>query len=129
MTHKKLTQAETTAMLDKFDSEEQFLQWVINAAVQLGWDRELIYHTRDSRKSTPGFPDLVMVRPEDRRLLFAELKIYPETQKRGQLTGSQQKWLRALRDVSMARQDYLFFFPEAYIWRPEDMDRILEVLA
>lgn len=34
----------------------------------------LVYHDRVAYRSEPGWPDLVMVRRRDRRLLFAELK-------------------------------------------------------
>ena len=48
-------------------SEAQFQSHVVALAHRLGW---LVYHTRDSRRSEPGFPDLVMVRG---RTLFREI--------------------------------------------------------
>ncbi len=115
-----MTQAEAIAALDKFRNEEAFQQWVINAAVQLGWNRELIYHTRDSRKSTKGFPDLCMVQAtlgKKSRLLFAELKM-PE----GKMTHAQSNWQMVLRSLELPEV-------EVYVWRPADMDTILEVLS
>ena len=109
-----VTQEEAIALMDSFRNEEQFQQWVINAAVQLGWDRELIYHTRNSRQSTAGFPDLILAYPQRRRLIFAELKM-----PKRELTQPQYNWLRAA-DSGGA---------ESYIWRPADMDAILEVLS
>jgi hypothetical protein len=52
----------------------------------LGWR---VYHTWDSRKSEPDFPDLVLVRD---RVMFAELK-----SPRGRLRKDQAAWLCALR--------------------------------
>lgn len=49
--------------------EEQLLARVIRQAAALGI---LIYHSRDSRRSEPGFPDLVLA--GDGGVLFAELK-------------------------------------------------------
>lgn len=51
-----------------------------------GW---LAYHTHDSRRSEPGFPDAVFVR--DGRIVFAELKAA-----RGRVTPEQRAWLEAL---------------------------------
>jgi hypothetical protein len=74
----------------------------------------LIYHTRDSRRSDVGFPDLVMIK--GRRLLFAELK----KQKGSRTTPEQLEWLSALTYVGV----------ETYLWKPSDLidgtiDRIL----
>lgn len=50
-------------------SEKEFQSQVEQYAGMCRW---LFYHTRDSRKSAKGFPDLTFVR--DERLIFAELK-------------------------------------------------------
>jgi len=75
-----------------------------------GW---LVYHTFNSSKSDPGFPDLVLVR--DGRIVYAELKT-----EKGRLTKHQRDWLKALDDAGQ----------EVYVWRPSDWDhgRIQEVL-
>ena len=73
-----------------------------------GW---LVYHTHDSRRSQPGFPDLTMVRHG--RLIFAELKkdgAYP--------TPEQRRWLHELKRASQ----------KVYLWRPSDWREIEEVL-
>jgi hypothetical protein len=74
-----------------------------------GWK---IYHTYDSRRSSPGFPDLVLVRPP--RLLFVELKVG-----RRKVTNEQELWLLALGACSA----------ETYVWRPDDWPTIEEVLS
>lgn len=63
----------------------------------------LAYHTYDSRRSEPGFPDWVIAGP--RRVLFRELKT-----EAGRLTLSQVRWGEVLRS---AGADY-------DVWRPSD---------
>jgi hypothetical protein len=62
------------------------------------------YHTWDSRKSSPGFPDCVIVIPGAGRQIFAELK-----RMGAGLTADQVKWLEALDRVPRN---------EVYLWRP-----------
>jgi hypothetical protein len=66
-----------------------------------GW--AMIYHTRDSRGSDRGFPDLVMVNPRQRRILYSELKT--ET---GKPSRYQLDVITILMDAGA----------EATIWRP-----------
>lgn len=66
--------------------EAAFQVRVVTLARDHGWRA---YHTHDSRRSDPGFPDLVLVRPP--RVLFVELKVG-----RRQLTGDQEAWMRLL---------------------------------
>lgn len=70
-------------------SEAAWQSRVVDYAALRGW---LTYHTKDSRRSAPGFPDLVMVRAGV--LLLAELKT--ET---GRPTADQRRWLAALSAV------------------------------
>ncbi len=63
----------------------------------------LVYHTHDSRRSEPGFPDLVIVGAGG--VLFRELKSAT-----GRVTAEQQMWLNLL---NLAGQD-------ADVWRPAD---------
>jgi VRR-NUC domain len=81
-------------------SETDLQAAVVDLARQLGY---LVYHTFDSRKSTKGFPDLVLVHKRSGNLLVAELK--DATRK---VTPEQDEWLRAfaLRGA-------------AFLWRPE----------
>ena len=75
-------------------------------ASRLGY---LCYHTHDSRRSTAGFPDLVMVSPH--RLVFAELK-----KEKGKATAAQEDWLNRL-DVIERKSGGLVV---ARLWRPSD---------
>lgn len=83
---------------------------IIEAAQRLGYR---VYHTFDSRRSSPGFPDLVLCK--DGRLIFAEIK-----NERHKLTPHQVDWLRALESVEGI---------EVYVWRPESLDDAIGVLA
>ena len=94
-------------------TEKQFMTAVVAYARLCGW---LCYHTYDSRKSVPGFPDLCMVRGG--RLVFAELKRNEAAKKR--VTEDQEKWIQALRRVS--------HHVEVYLWSPEDWSEIEEDL-
>lgn len=82
--------------------ERQLQQTVEQLATLLGWR---LYHTYDSRRSNPGFPDLVMVHREQQRVVYAELK-----STKGRVTNAQREWLD---DLQAAGQ-------EAFIWRPSD---------
>lgn len=65
------------------------------------------YHTHNSVRSDPGFPDLVLV--GSKGVLYRELKT--ET---GRVTAMQKHWISILQ---AAGQD-------ADVWRPSDIDRI-----
>ena len=90
-------------------SEKQFQQAVIDFAILKGWK---YYHTYNSRRSVPGFPDLVLVRE---RVIFVELK-----REGGKLTEAQHEWCAA---ISHAKNG------EVYIWRPSDWPEIERVLS
>ena len=66
-------------------SEKQLQAAIVDYAAKTGWRA---YHTYDSRKSVPGFPDLVLIRRE--RLVAAELKVG-----RNKPTRAQWDWLEA----------------------------------
>lgn len=92
-------------------TEAQFQRQVVQLARLLGW---LVYHTRDSRGSDAGYPDLTMVR--GRRVVYAELK-----SARGRVKPEQAVWATALAAVGGA--------VECYLWRPGDWDQIQQVLS
>ena len=104
-----MTIADPRAFIDASMTEEEWLQQVRELARLKGW---LNYHTRSSRRSDPGFPDLVLVRGD--RLIFAELK-----REKGRLTESQRTWLEALQQT----------IGEVFTWRPSDWERVEKVLA
>lgn len=91
-------------------SESKFQSWLIKRAEAEGW---LVYHTRDSRGSQRGYPDLTMCRPP--RLVIAELK-----KESGRMKPEQKVW----RAVLEACQGF-----EYYLWRPRHMKEVEKVLG
>ena len=91
-------------------TEAQFQSAVIDLAKLTGWKW---YHTHNSRRSVPGFPDLVLVHRTNGRIVFAELKT-----ENGRVAPAQKEWLELLGKRH-----------ESYIWRPSDMDTIRRVLT
>lgn len=96
--------------------EKDFQQQIVDLAHATNW---LCYHTHDSRRSEPGFPDLVLVHAERAVTLFRELKLHPDTQKRGRPTPEQTQWLSALTEAGN----------DAKLWRPGDWDEIERTLT
>ncbi len=92
-------------------TEREFQEELLELLAYTGWS--LRYHTFDSRRSGPGFPDIVAVRPP--RVIFAELKT-----NEGRVRPEQAAWLQALWACPGA---------EAYLWRPRDIDQIAAVLS
>lgn len=101
--------------------EKDLAKFVADTARLFGWMR---YHTHDSRHSPSGFPDEVLLRSP--RIIFAELKRQGSKPK-----PAQQAWLDELADFA-ARAPRIPEAPypsvEVYIWRPSDLDRIVEIL-
>lgn len=89
-------------------SEKVFQAKVVSLAKKLGYK---VYHTYDSRRSEPGFPDLVLVRD---KVIFAELK--SET---GRISRDQEDWIKSLTDAGSF----------AVVWRPTDWDTIVKILT
>ena len=70
-------------------TEKAFMEAVIQYLRLRSW---IVYHTHDSRRSAPGFPDICAVRGP--RLAFIECKVG-----RGKPTPAQHEWLAALAAV------------------------------
>lgn len=90
---------------------EKALQGAVEQCARLLGYR--VYHTYDSRRSEPGYPDLCMVRSG--RLIYAELKAA-----RGRVRPEQHAWLADLAAAGA----------ETFLWRPEhwlsgEIERIL----
>jgi hypothetical protein len=95
------------ALLGKV-SEKQTQASIVKLASLFRWQT---YHTFDSRRSTAGFPDLLLCRPP--RVIAAEVKT-----ERGNLSAAQAKWLALLEECGV----------EVHVWRPSMMDQITECL-
>lgn len=103
--------------------EDDFQRQVTELATFYGWRWVHVrpgqytdgrFATMTSGTLARGWPDLVMVQPSTGRLLFAELKVPPNTP-----TDDQRRVLDVLRCV---------MFAEVYIWRPDDWSDIQRVL-
>ena len=96
-TGEKVQETSSTAALAvaQSASEKDFQQQVVDLARLNHW---MVYHTADSRRSYPGFPDLVMVRGP--MLLALELKT-----EAGKVTVQQQEWIDALQKVRIVSAD------------------------
>ena len=91
-------------------TETEWQRTVIEWAVRAGWRP---YHTYDSRRSTGGFPDLVLVKP-GKPVVFAELKTV-----NGRLTQMQRIWISELNQAGAT----------VYCWRPTDEVEVKSVLG
>ena len=76
-------------------TEAEFMAQIIELAKLQGY---LVYHTRDSRRSAPGFPDLVLLRPP--YLTFLEVK-----REKGRVTTEQRQWVEKLKLVRIVQAD------------------------
>lgn len=107
---KKALQTTTDAVsLSSLLRERDWQEVVVAYARIKGW---FVYHTHDSRRSAPGFPDLVMVRAG--RIVMAELKT--ET---GRIRPEQAKWIEALSAVPSV---------EVHLWRPSAWVQVRDTL-
>ena len=92
--------------------EEAFRLQVRKIARMYGWT--LQYHTHSSLRSDKGYPDETWINVDRKRILFIEFK-----SDKGRIRPEQQQWIDALKAVGQ----------EAAIWRPKDMDLVVEVLG
>lgn len=92
--------------------EKDWQRDVRKLADTLGYRRA--YHTFDSRRSDTGFPDLVLVSPQRRRIVYLELK-----REQGKLTARQAGWIRDLHHAGA----------EVYVARPRHLQALTSVLG
>ena len=95
---------------DKLISEKDFMESIVQLARNTGW---MVYHPYDSRRSEPGFPDLVMTK--HKRLVIAEIKT-----EKGKTSPAQDKWLETLRTARGVK---------VKLWRPSDWPEIERTLG
>lgn len=102
-------------------TEAEFMGQILDLASLLGWESVHFrgawtgkgYRTPVQGSMGKGWPDLVLVRPRDRRLIFAELKAA-----NGRLSPEQERVLNILGSAGH----------EIHVWFPVDFDRIAETL-
>ena len=75
-----------------------------------GWKMYFVWR---SIHSPAGFPDLVLANPEQKRVIFAELKGEGKNP-----APAQREWLDALKACGQT----------VYVWRPADIEDIAEIL-
>ena len=96
-------------------SEAGFQRQVVARAQYHGW---WVWHCFDSRRTTPGLPDLILIRRgqdgRPGRVIFAELK-----SQKGRLRPEQRDVLAMLATCPV----------ESYLWRPSDWAAIEEILS
>ena len=84
-------------------SEDELQSQVIDSAKKLGW---MVYHTHDSRRSQPGFPDLVLINIRMRKLVIRELK-----RETGRVSDNQKLWIHGFNLCGI----------DIGVWRPLDL--------
>ena len=92
--------------------EKDWQRQVRDLADMLGYRRA--YHTFDSRRSDTGFPDLVLVSRQRRRVVYLELK-----REKGKVTDTQASWIRDLHHAGA----------EVYVARPRHLQTLAKVLG
>lgn len=90
-------------------TEKEWQAQVTQLAKQTGWRGA--YHTYDSRRSSSGFPDLVLVRD---RVVYLELK-----REKGKLSPAQRDWIGWLLSAGA----------EVYVVRPRDLEALGAILG
>lgn len=82
-----------------------------NLFEMLGWKG---YHTFNSMRSAPGFPDWTLYNLSQKRVIFVELKAED-----GTLSDRQRVWVDALKHCGQ----------EVYVWKPSDFELAARILA
>lgn|SRR3990167_7349518 len=110
MTGNKYSAKKAQAVVFALVSEKAFQQQVEDLARLLKWK---VYHTRDSRRSEPGFPDLILLR--NGIMLVAELK-----REGKKPTAKQNEWLREFGKLPAQ--------VITRVWYPSDIEAIERLL-
>ena len=114
--------------INNYITEKELQLSVRDIANQFGW---IVGFTYDSRHSEPGEPDLRMVHPIMKRVVFAELKTMKGKLSKGRWTkerrGNNKKWLHGQNEWGEALASC--HGVEYYLWRPSDMDEIVTTLG
>lgn len=97
--------------LDPKMSEASFQAKVLHLAHLFGWRT---YHTHDSRRSNPGWPDVALWHPRRGQFVLAELKA-----QKGRVSPAQVTTLAELQQCGV----------DAYLWRPSDWPEIQALLT
>lgn len=84
--------------------------WQAQVVELLQYRGYVVYHTFDSRRSQPGFPDLLALNPKTGDALVAELK-----SERGITTPRQLEWLTFFELCGTT----------GYVWRPSQIDEVI----
>lgn len=123
--------------------EYELQSQIAQLAHMLGWETLSIRHafsparkvyvTALSGSMAKGWPDMILIRARDRRLIFAELKSNV-----GKLRPDQERVLDVLNDLTLDGmiEKGVMFDPKTYlpvkievrVWRPRDFEQIQEVL-
>ena|SRR5215813_5299012 len=93
----------------QYDSEREWQRIVVEYANKYGWS---VFHHQDSRRTTPGWPDLAMFRVPD--FMLVELKT--DT---GKVSRHQRSVLEALEQCGV----------EVHVWRPLDEPEVMHRLG
>ena len=88
-------------------TEQAFQSHLVKYAKNRGWQ---VYHTYNSKRCEPGFPDLVLVR---NRVLYRELK-----SENGRLTKAQKEWIGFLKNAGA----------DVSVWKPHMIAEIYREL-
>ena len=104
---------EPQALFDSKMSEKAYQDQIVQLAKANNW---LVYHTYDSRRSEPGFPDLIMVK--GRRLIVIEVKQQDDKTPKDRML-RQLDWIEALDGTTVT----------AFVARPSDWERVEKELA
>ena len=101
-----------SSKIDRIPATEADLREQVRDLCKLyGWE---MYFSWTSIHSPRGFPDLVLANPEQRRVIFAELK-----NEKGNLTPAQEEWFDTLKACGQ----------EVHLWRPADIKEIAAILG